>query len=674
MMPKRLVRVALASALSCAPLGAQEPHGTNLRFDPLNMDKAVDPCTDFYRYACGTWIANNPIPPDQSRWGRFNELADRNREILKGILEKASLALPQRDAVDQKIGDFYASCMDEEKANALGDSPLKTDLDAIAGLAAKSDLPALVAQLRREGVNALLTLGSEQDFKEPTSVIARVDQGGLGLPDREMYLKDEAAALELRKKYVAHIQNTFVLLGDSAEQASAEAKTVMDLETALAKVSLDRVKRRDPVNVYHKMTTQELGALAPAFSFESFFAVTDAPSLSALNVAVPDFVKGMDALVQQTDLGSLKTYLRWHVANARAPLLSKRFVDEDFDFNGKALTGAKEIRPRWKRCVDRVDTALGEALGQRYVALTFGKEGKERTVKMVAALEKALEKDIADLPWMTPTTKAQAERKLQAIANKVGYPDTWRDYSSLKIERGDLVGNFTRANAFEFRRTLAKIGRPLDRKEWRMTPPTVNAYYSASLNDINFPAGILQPPFFDNAMDDAVNFGGIGAVIGHELTHGFDDQGRKFAPDGSLNDWWTEADAREFEKRTQCLVDEYSGFTAVSDVKLNGKLTLGENTADNGGVRVALMALESAGKSAPPKDGFTQEQRFFLGFAQVWCQNQTDESSRLLAQVDPHSPGRYRVNGVVANMPEFQKTFACKAGSPMVRENMCHVW
>jgi endothelin-converting enzyme/putative endopeptidase len=646
----------------------------SLRFDLDNMEKTADPCTDFYRYACGSWMQKNPIPPDQSRWGRFNQLADRNREILKRVLEEASKDVSGREPIDQKIGDFYASCMDEPAAEGLGSTPLKPELDEVAGLRAKPDLPGLVARLRRDGVNAFLTLVSEQDFKNPESVIARVDQGGLGLPDRDMYFKDDAASADLRAKYVDHVKATFVLAGDTPAKAAAGAKTVMDFETALAKVSMDRVARRDPANVYHMMKKEEVLALAPSFPLGPFFQAAETPAFTELNVAVPDFVKGMNALVEKTDLESLRTYVRWRVVDSKAALLSKPFVEEDFSFNGKALTGAKELRPRWKRCVDRTDVALGEALGERYVALTFGKEGKERTAKMVAALEKALGEDIVALDWMTPETKTQAEGKLGAIANKIGYPDAWRDYSTLKVERKGLVENFTRANAFEFRRTLSKIGRPLDRKEWRMTPPTVNAYYRATLNDINFPAGILQPPFYDNDMDDAVNFGGIGAVIGHELTHGFDDQGRKFGPDGSLKDWWTEADAREFEKRAQCIVDEYGSFSPVPDVKLNGKLTLGENTADNGGVRVALRALHESSPEAKGIDGFTPDQRFFLGFAQVWCENRTSESARLLAQVDPHSPGRYRVNGTVSNMPEFQKAFGCKEGQAMVRENMCHVW
>jgi putative endopeptidase len=673
-MTKTFVPAALVAA-ACA-LGVPRASAADAKssFGPTDVDKTVDPCQNFYQYACGTWLAKNPIPSDEARWGRFNELQQRNEEVLRGILEKASVADPKRDAIDQKIGDYYASCMDEPKANSLGTSPLKADFGAVATLKTKAELPALVARLRSHGVGVFASFESVPDFKDPKNVIADVDQGGLGLADRDMYLKDDAHSQEMRKKYLAHVQKMLVLLGDKEARGAAEAKVIMDLETALAKASMDRVARREPANLYHKMTTKELASLSPAFSWEAFFKESGAPAFPSLNVIVPDFVKGMNAVIERTDVASLKTYLRWHVLSANAPLLSKPFVDQNFDFYGKTMTGAAEIQPRWKRCVQAVDGDLGDALGERYVALTFGAEGKARTVKMVNALEKALARDIADLPWMTPATKAQADVKLRAITNKVGYPEHWRDYTTLTIDRTDLVGNSIRANAYEFRRELAKIGTPLDRTEWDMSPPTVNADYNPTHNDINFPAGILQPPFYDNAMDDAVNFGGIGAVIGHELTHGFDDSGRKFAADGGLSDWWTDADAKEFEKRAQCIVDEYAGFSVVDDLKLNGKLTLGENTADNGGLRIALMALLDTEPNGPSRDGFTPAQRFFLGWGQVWCESQHDELARLRVQVDPHSPSRDRVNGALSNMPEFQKAFGCKAGSPMVRENMCRVW
>jgi endothelin-converting enzyme/putative endopeptidase len=646
-------------------------------FDVGLLDKASDPCVDFYRFTCGGWIARNPVPPDQSRWGRFNELADRNRETLRVLLEKAAAGGPGRDAIDQKTGDDYASCMDETAIEAKGLAPLGPELDRIAALRSNDDLPGEIAHLHAIGVDdVLFGFGSAQDFKDATQVIAAADQGGLSLPDRDHYLKDDAKSAELRAQYVAHLGTVFGLLGESKDAAAADARTVMEIETALAKASLDRVSRRDPEKIYHKMARSDLQTLVPAFGWARYLEGAGAPAFESVNVTVPDFFKAVDALLGTVGLDAWKTYLRWHAVRAASPLLPTAFVNASFEFFGRALTGQKELRPRWKRCVDLADQELKDALGQRYVEATFGADGKARMKVMVDALERALGEDIRGLDWMTDATRKQALVKLEAIANKVGYPEVWRDYGTLEIVRGDALGNRQRASAFEWKRDLAKIGSPVDRKEWGMSPPTVNAYYSPLMNDINFPAGILQPPFFDRTMDDSVNFGAIGAVIGHELTHGFDDRGRQFAANGNLSDWWTEADAMEFKKRAQCVVDQYGAYTAVDDVKLNGQLTLGENVADNGGLRIARLALQDvlAGKETPPVDGFTPEQRFFLGWGQIWCQNHTEESARLLAQVDPHSPGRYRVNGVVSNMPEFQKAFGCKPGSPMVRENACRIW
>ncbi len=468
----------------------------------------------------------------------------------------------------------------------------------------------------------------------------------------------------------------FELLGEPQAAAARDARTVVDIETGLAKVSLDRVKRRNPANSDHKMTRKELAALAPDFDWNAYFTAIGTPSFTAINVTWPDFFKGMSQLLAARSLDDWKTYLRWHVVHDAAPLLPAAFVNENFDFFDKTLSGAKQLPPRWKRCVGLTDQQLGEALGQIYVEATFGTEGKERMSKLVAALEAALERDIRELPWMTDATRKRALEKRAAIANKIGYPDRWRDYSTVKIVRGDALGNGERAAAFETARDRAKIGQKVDPSEWDLTPPTVNAGYDPFQNNITFPAGILQPPFFDKSADDAVNFGAIGAAIGHELTHGFDDEGRKFDAKGNLADWWTAADAKEFEKRAACLADEYSGFTVAGDVHLNGELTLGENTADNGGVRIALMALEDTLKGAPQplRDGFTPQQRLFLGWGQIWCENATEQAARLQAQTDPHSPGRYRVNGVVSNMPEFQKAFNCAPKAPMVRENACRVW
>jgi len=650
-------------------------------FDPAAMDKSVNPCEDFYEYACGSWRKNNPIPPDQARWGRFNELAEYNRQLLHEILEKDSANDPKRGPVAQKIGDFYQSCMDETAANAKASAPLKPVLDRIASISNQDELFDTIAYLQSQGIGVLFGFGAQRDLHDASMEIAGVSQGGLGLPDRDYYLGQDAKSQETREKYLEHLARMFVLLGDAQPAAQKESQAVMALETKLAEAAFERVKMRDPRNRDHKMKVTELAALAPNFEFPRFFTATGAPAFTEVNVVPPDFFQKVNAAVGSTSMDDWKAYLRSHAARAAAPLLSDAFVRENFDFYGRYLNGQKELSSRWKQCVQLTDGLLGEALGQPYVAATFGEEGKRRMLKMVDALEKALAEDIQDLPWMSPETKKQAEIKLRAITNKIGYPDSWRDYSSVKIVRGDLVGNVLNARAFERRRNLNKIGKPLDKKEWGMTPPTVNAYYNPAENNINFPAGILQPPFFDKTEDDAVNFGGIGVVIGHELTHGFDDQGSKFDPDGNLKNWWTDADRTEFEKRTTCVADEYSSFVAVDDLHLNGRLTLGENTADNGGIHIALMALrramaEDAAKkpSNQPKDGFTPEQRFFLGFAQIWCQNQTPESARLLTKTDPHSPGRYRVNGTVQNSEDFAKAFSCKPGQKMVSEKACRVW
>ena len=654
----------------------EKPTANSSSFDLNAIDRNIDPCVNFYQFACGNWMANNPIPPDQSRWGRSTGLLERNLEILHDILEKAAAPSKSRTVNTRKIGDYYSSCMDEALIEKKGMTALKAPLDRIAAIKSLADLPELIGHMHQHGFGPFFSWDSGQDFKDATQVIAQADQGGIGLPDRDYYIKDDPKSVEIRKDYVAHVQRMFQLAGEPQEKAATDAQIVMNIETALAKVSLDLVSRRDPEKQYHKMTLGEMQQLAPQFSFTKYFAGGEIPPVDSINVAWPDFFKGMNDVVKSTPLDEIKTYLRWHVIHGQASFLPKAFVDENFAFFGKELTGATELKPRWKRCVEATDGDLGFALGQPYVERTFGKEGKERALKMVEAIEKALGQDISTLSWMTPETRKQALVKLEAVRNKIGYPDKWRDYSKLSIIRGDALGNSLRANAFDFNRRMAKIGKPVDRGEWGMTPPTVNAYYYPPMNDINFPAGILQPPFYSNQIDDPVNFGGIGAVIGHELTHGFDDEGRQFDAQGNLRDWWTEADAKAFAERAQCVVDEYSNFVATGDVKLNGKLTLGENLADNGGVRVALMALlNTLGDKQPGNiDGFTPEQRFFLGYGQIWCQNVRPEAARMRAAVDPHSPGQYRVNGVVQNMPEFQKAWGCKAGQPMVPENACRVW
>jgi endothelin-converting enzyme/putative endopeptidase len=642
-----------------------------------DMDMTANPCADFYQYACGTWMANNPVPPDQSRWGTFDQLADRNRSVLRGILEKASVEDPKRSVVEQKIGDFYAACMDEPAIDKMGIGPIESDLKRIDAITSKGQIADELVRLHPLGVAALFNFYSTPDAMQSTQMIADADQGGLGLPDRDYYLKTDPKSVKLRDQYVAHMQKMLELSGETAARAAADSQAVLRIETALAQGSLDRVARRDPNKTYHKMSIQELQALAPSIDWPKYFSGIGAPAFTELNVTVPDFFKDLDAALKSTSLADLKVYLRWHLLHAEAPLMAKPFLDEDFHFFGRILTGATELEPRWKRCVRATDEDLGFALGQKYVEQTFPPDAKARVLGMIQEIEKMLAQHVQSLTWMTPETKQQALMKLSEVTNKIGYPDHWRDYSSVKIVRDDAVGNDQRATRFEVHRDLNKIGHPVDRGEWGMTPPTVNAYYNPLENNINFPAGILQPPFFDNRTDAAVNYGAIGSVMGHELTHGFDDQGRQFDGQGNLRNWWTPEDAAEFEKRAECFIKEYSAFTPVDDVHLNGKLTLGENTADNGGVHLSFMALMKSleGKPQPAKiDGFTPQQRFFLGYAQVWCQNVRPEAARMRAQTDPHSDGRDRVNGVLGNMPEFASAFACRAGQPMIHQPACRVW
>jgi len=673
----RAFRLLVSCLLVSAAAFAQS--GPGLGFSLDNIDKSVDPCVDFYQYACGNWIKNSEIPADRASWQSFSQLDENNLQIEKGILEKAATGGAGRSAIDQKIGDLYGSCMDEKAVNAKGIAPLKPELERITAAKDKGALIEEIAHLHLIGPNPLFNFYSNSDLHNADQVIAYIGQGGLSLPDRDYYLKDDADKVEMRKHLVEYATQLFTLAGQSEKQAAASAQNVLMVETLLAAASMERTKLRDPKNRDHKMTREEAIALAPEFNFNRYFTALGAPNFGSINVTTPEFFRQVNGVIAVLPLDSLKTYVTWHALRGAAPWLSEPFVQANFKMR-QALTGQKQIQDRWKRCVNLVDGSLGEALGQRYVELTFGADGKQRMLKMVDALEKSLDDDIHNLPWMGDETKKQAKTKLEAIRNKIGYPDQWRDYSSVGIKADDLIGNIERANEFESKRQIAKIDKPLDRKEWGMTPPTVNAYYNGSYNEIVFPAGILQPPFFDKSMDDAVNLGGIGLVIGHELTHGFDDQGRKYDPTGNLRDWWTEQDGKEFEKRVSCIADEYSNFVAVDNMKLNGRLTLGENTADNGGARIALAALEhmiaddKTGKEGQSIDGFTPQQRFFLGFGRVWCEKQRPENLRLQVTTNPHSPGKYRVNGVVQNMPEFQKAWNCKAGQAMVAENACHVW
>ncbi len=639
------------------------------------VDRSVNPCNDFYHFACGTWIKNNPIPSDQASWGSFSELQERNQYVLKDILEKSAARGPAGTPVEKKIGAFYSSCMDVKAANEKGLKPLAPEMDKINAIHDLNSLSAEIGRLQRMGVDAVFGISPQQDFKDATVVLAAVDQGGLGLPERDYYFKKDKNSTELREKYVLYVQKLFELLGDSPDVAKRRAGTVMKLETALAQDSQDVTSRRDPATQYHLMTRAEMSALAPAFAWNAYLPVVHADQ-QKFNVVAPDFFRGMGKLLSRLSFDDWKTYLTFHLISTNANILSKPIDEAHFDFYSRTLAGQKEQRPRWKRCVAMTDNELGEALGQAYVDRMFGAEGKDRTLRMVRDIESAMEQDLKSVEWMSPETKKLAYEKLHAVANKIGYPDKWRDYSKFEVLPNDLVGNTIRGREFESDRQMAKVGQPVDKMEWLMSPPTVNAYYDPQMNNINFPAGILQPPFYGPTAPEPMNYGGMGAVVGHELTHGFDDQGRQFDALGNFKDWWKKEDAVEYEGRAKCIEDEYGNFVADGDLKQNGKLTEGENIADNGGLRLAYMALASlmSGRKLADVDGFTPQQQFFLGWADVWCQNSTPEVKRLSAQVDPHSLPEFRVNGTVANMPEFAQAFSCKVGQPMAPKKNCRVW
>ncbi|MDP9113174.1 MAG: M13 family metallopeptidase [Acidobacteriota bacterium] len=674
----KLVFLALLAPLVWSqdtPLSAL-PYSPSL--DLSSMNRAVDPCTDFYQYSCGSWIKNNPIPPDQARWNVYSKLATENQRFLWGILEQAAKPSPTRTPVETEIGDYFYACMDESAREKSAAAPLQEELDKVAALKSVSELAAFLARthLTSAGSQFLFSFSSGQDFADSNRVIAFLGAGGLGLPDRDYYTKTDPKSVEIRQRYLEHIQKMLELAGEPSTQARDNATTVMSIETALAKASLTRVEQRDPHKLFHPFTLAKLQQLTPAFPWKNYFATIDLARIPPLNVTEPAFFSEVQAQLKTRSLDDWKTYLRWHLAHAKAPLLSSAFIGANFDFYNHYLRGVETMQPLWKRCVARVDDDLGEALGQVFVAKTFGPDTKKRAVQMTKEIELAMQSEIETLPWMSPATKKRALEKLHAVANKIGYPDHWRDYSSIKILRGDYYGNVERATTFENRRELAKIGRPLDRTEWQMTPPTVNAYYDPQMNDINFPAGVLQPPLYDPKLDDAPNYGNTGATIGHELTHGFDDEGRQFDAQGNLKDWWTMQDAQEFAKRTACVSDEYSTFTVIDDIKINGKLTLGEDAADLGGTLLAYIAWKEATKNQTlqPIDNLTPDQRFFVGMAQWACGDERTESKRANAITNPHSPEEYRINGVVSNMPEFAKAFACRAGQPMVRAQQCKIW
>jgi putative endopeptidase len=661
-------------------------------FDINLVDKSLDPCQDFYAYACSKWNAANPIPADQVAWGTGSGLQYWNENILREALQKAAVASTNRTDYEQKIGDYWAACADESGIEAAGTRDLKVGLERIDQLKNKSQLADQVAHVHmavpgawdgddNQTRAALLGFGQQQDYDDAAKVVASIDQGGLGLPNRDFYIKDDGKSKEIRGLYESHISKMLVLSGESAQQATADAKTIIAIESAMAQAQMDNVARRDPKNLNNKMSLEQVQALTPSFDWKQYMEAVHAPPSSPhYLVSSPQFFRSLEPLIQQHSVDDWKVYLRWHLIHGSAPYLGKAFVDENWTFYSHTLLGAKQQLPRWRRCVRAADRDLGMALGQAYVAAAFPPESKQRTIAMVHDIEHALDQDITNIDWMQPATKEQARIKLHAIEDKIGYPDHWRDYSSVKITRTSYLDNVNEATAFEFHRQLDKIGKPVDREEWGMTPPTINAYYSSQLNTINFPAGILQPPYFDSQMEDAVNYGSIGMVIGHELTHGFDDEGRKFDAQGNLRDWWTAADAKAYEQRSECIANEYTQEIPEAGVKQNGHLTQGEDTADNGGLRLAFMAttnkLQSEGKSVDAKDadGWTPRQKFFLSYANEWCQQYRPELMRTAVLTNPHSIPKYRVNNVVSNMPEFQQAFSCKKGSPMVRANQCRVW
>ena len=651
--------------------------------DVSSMDLAQDPCTDMYRYACGNFAQNHPIPADQPEVDPFYVLFNVNTQALNGILEKAAAGGAERSPDEQKIGDYYKACMNTDLIEAKGWEEAKPLLDEIDGLGdsmvAKLKLAALVGKLQRDGVDVFFGYGEQQDLKDATKQIAAVQQAGLGLPEKDYYLRTGPEDQKIRDKYVEHVAKMLVLAGYPEAQADRDAHSIMAMETALAKASLGVVDMRDPEKTYHLEPIAKFTATLPNVNFNAFEEAIHSPHVSEINNATPDYWPAMLAQIRSADMETIKAYLKYHLLTTVAARLPKRFDDENFNFYGRVLNGQPEQRARWKRCSSAVNAALGEAIGKVYVAQYFAGDSKPRMVRMVHDIEDAMNRDIDAIDWMSPATKAKAKEKLHAVANKVGYPDKWRDYSALEVRPDDPLGDLLRANAFENDRELAKIGKPVDPLEWGMPPPEVNAYYDPSMNDINFPAGILQAPFFDPNQDLAVNYGHIGGIIGHELTHGFDDEGRKFDGKGNLTDWWTAEDAKKFEARTDCLVDEYNGFKAVDDVHVNGKLTLGENTADNGGLLLAYMAyLERAKQDHVDinvkRDGFTGAQRFYIAYAQNYCQATRPEAIRTQVLQDPHSPDQFRVDGVIPNQPGFAAAFGCKQPTPMVPANACRVW
>ncbi|ADV83073.1 M13 family metallopeptidase [Terriglobus saanensis] len=647
--------------------------------DLSSIDNTVDPCSDFYKFACGRYAANHPIPPDDRTVSTFTILRDANNQALRKILEKAASGGPGRSADEQKIGDYYRACMDENTIAKKGLTPLEPLMTQIDRLRSKRDLMTVVGSLQRVGVDVFFVYGEDQDSKHAERQIAVIAQGGLGMPEKDYYLRTGAKDVELRRQYVAHVGRMLILGGSSPERAAKDASGIMAMETALAKASLSVAEMREPENVYHLQPIAVFESKLAGMNFGQLKQAIHSPTITEINNKTPNFIPALVAVVRDTDIQVLKAYMRYHLLHAFATQLPKAFDDENFAFYSRQILGVQEKEPRSKLCTSAVDKGIGEALGKAFVEQYFSADSKAKALQMILDVESAMDRDIDTLEWMSTVTKARAKEKLHLVVNKVGYPEKWRDYSSLVVVADDALGNLERAAAFENDRKLGKIGKPVNRDEWWMTPPTVNAYYEATLNDVGFPAGVLLPPFFDPKQDDAVNYGHIGAAFGHDLSHGFDDKGRKFDGKGNLSNWWTPADEKQFEERTDCLVKEYSAFTVVDDLKVNGKLTLGENTADNSGLVITYLAFLDRAKLSGldlqiKKDGYTPKQRFYLGFAQDWCENARPEDARQHLLTNAHTPDQYRVNGTIVNQPGFADAFACKKGSPMAPVNSCRVW
>jgi putative endopeptidase len=670
---------AADQAAGSQPAAPGEPGQARLTtLDVAGMDTGTQACTDFYQYANGGWLAAHPIPSDRPRWGTFDELRQRNQDDLREILERLAADTSAADGSEErKLGDFYGACMDEAAIEAKGLAPIEPELARIDAIANRAGLRAEIGRLHPLGVNPVFAFGSEEDRKDSSRVIAAAIQAGLGLPDRDYYLQKDAKSVELRKKYLAHVAKMLELAGTPPKKAAADAKAILSLETRLAEASQSNVDIRDPDKTNHPMTLDAFSRATPNLQWASFFREQQVPAEVSVNVWQPDFFRTADSLIKSVPLQTWKTYLRWQLLDAVAPALPKRFVDEDFAFNGTTLAGTPQIQPRWKRCVNATDAALGMALGRIYVKDHFPPEAKGRADELVKNLLAALSDDIKTLTWMSEPTKKAALEKVTSFGTKIGYPDKWRDYSTLEVTRGSYATSLLAANAFEWRRDLTKIGKPVDKTDWGMTPPEVNAYYNSAKNEIVFPAGILQPPFFYPEGDDAINYGAIGAVIGHEITHGFDNSGRKFDAKGNQVDWWTAEDAKRFDERAACIIKQFDGYVVDSDVHQKGDLVQGESIADLGGLTIAYRAYKKSleGKTDPaPIDGLTGDQRFFVSNGRIWASNNRPEFARLMAQTNEHPLGKFRSIGTVSNMPEFARVFECTPGAAMFREPRCQIW